>query len=82
MMHWTENYGCHSLRIGDGALTINVIWHKGGYAVSCGNRKLKDVFVDLDTAKAAGIFLARKIVDLADADLDAAAKQVEKPANC
>lgn len=70
MTNWTENYGCHSLRIGGGALTINVNWHKGGYAVSCGNRKLKDVISDLDAAKAAGIWMARQILELAMEDLD------------
>ncbi len=70
MTHWAENSGCHFLRIGGGALTIEVGPDVGGYTVSCGNRKLKNTISDLDAAKAAGIFLARQILELAMEDLD------------
>ena len=76
---WTEQYNCHTARVG--CFTIHVNWSmtKGRhYEVSFNGIHLKNDFASLDDAKVAGVKLARKHLARALAELGNAPVQKQK----
>jgi hypothetical protein len=57
---WLEKYNCHTLRISQ--FQIQVIWVATGFKVSFCGTELSKRFDDLESAKQAGLKLAKKVL--------------------
>ncbi len=75
---WREAYNCHSLSLAKGAVSISVNWgsHRGeNFVVSAMGIRLLKRFEHLDEGKAAGIALARRLMNAAESELVALEKE-------